>query len=62
MLDTTRIRSELGWSPTVWSLEALREALEGMADHPGPHTPPLAPDSMAGRLNELATGVGEGPT
>jgi UDP-glucose 4-epimerase len=58
MLDTTRIHTELGWSPTVSSLDALREMLEGMADHAGGQTPPLVPDSMAGRLNELATGVG----
>jgi nucleoside-diphosphate-sugar epimerase len=62
LLDTTRIRTELGWSPTVSSLDALREALEGMADHAGAQTPPLAPDSMAGRLNEVATRVGEQPT
>ena len=62
LLDTTRIRTELGWSPTVSSLDALREVLEGMADHAGAHTPPLAPDSMAGRLREMATRVGERST
>ena len=62
LLDTTRIRSELGWSPTVSSLDALREVLEGMANHAGARTPPLAPDSGSGRLHEAATGVGERPT
>ena len=62
LLDTTRIRTELGWSPTVSSLDALREVLEGMADHAGAQTPPLAPDSMAGRLREMATRVGERST
>jgi UDP-glucose 4-epimerase len=62
LLDTTRIRTELGWSPTVSSLDALREVLEGIADHAGAQTPPLAPDSMAGRAREAATGVGERST
>ena len=59
LLDTTRIRTELGWSPTVSSLDALREVLEGMAEGAGAQTPPLAPDSLTGRLHEGATGVGE---
>lgn len=59
LLDTTRIRTELGWSPTVSSLDALREAVAGMAGHAGGPTPPLAPDSAGGRLHEAATGVGE---
>jgi UDP-glucose 4-epimerase len=62
LLDTTRIRTELGWSPTVSSLDALREVLAGMVDHAGAQTPPLAPDSMAGRAREVATGVGERST
>jgi nucleoside-diphosphate-sugar epimerase len=62
LLDDTRIRSELGWSPTVSSVDALREVLEGMADGAGASTPPLAADSLAGRLQEGATGVGERST
>jgi nucleoside-diphosphate-sugar epimerase len=62
LLDTSRIRAELGWSPTVSSLDALREVLEGMADGAGAQTPPLAPDSLAGRLQEGTTGVGERST
>ncbi|MET0764380.1 MAG: NAD-dependent epimerase/dehydratase family protein, partial [Blastococcus sp.] len=62
LLDTSRIRTELGWSPTVSSLDALREALEGMADGAGAQTPPLAPDSAAGRLQEGVTGLGERST
>jgi nucleoside-diphosphate-sugar epimerase len=62
LLDTTRIRTELGWSPTVSSLDALREVLEGMAEGAGAQTPPLAPDSPAGRLHEGTTGVGERST
>jgi len=62
LLDTTRIRTELGWSPTVSSLDALREVLVGMADHSGGSTQRLAPDSARSRLEETATGVGEQPT
>ena len=52
LLDTTRIRTELGWSPTVSSFDALREVLQGMVDGAGAQTPPLAPDSLTGRLQE----------
>jgi nucleoside-diphosphate-sugar epimerase len=62
LLDTTRIRTELGWSPTVSSFDALREVLEGMADGAGAATAPLAPDSLTGRLQEGATGIGERST
>jgi UDP-glucose 4-epimerase len=46
----------------VSSVDALREVLEGMAEGAGAQTPPLAPDSLAGRLQEGATGVGERST
>jgi nucleoside-diphosphate-sugar epimerase len=59
LLDTTRIRDELGWEPTVSSVDAMREALDGIVDHAGGKTPPLAGDSAAGRINEVATGIGE---
>lgn len=59
LLDTTRIRTELGWQPTRSGLDALREMLAGMADGAGGPTPPLAPDTVAGRVAEVATGVGQ---
>lgn len=59
LLDTTRIRTELGWEPAVSSVDAMREVLQGMVDHAGGGTPTLAPDSASGRLQEVATGVGE---
>lgn len=59
LLDTTRIRDELGWEPTISSVEAMREVLEGIVDHAGGETPPLEGDSAAGRIDELATGIGE---
>ena len=44
ILDTTRAHTELGWSPTRTSGEALRELLEGFADRASGPTPPLARD------------------
>jgi nucleoside-diphosphate-sugar epimerase len=58
LLDDTRIRTELGWSPTRSGPDALREALDGMAEGAGGGTEPLAADSVAGRAHEVATGVG----
>ena len=59
LLDTTRIRDELGWEPTVSSVDAMREVLEGIVDHAAGQTPPLGGDSAAGRIDEVATGIGE---
>jgi len=43
LLDTTRARAELGWSPQRTSSEALLELLQGFHDGAGLPTPPLAP-------------------
>jgi UDP-glucose 4-epimerase len=59
LMDTTRVRSELGWTPHHSSGGALLELLAGMRDRSGADTPPL--DSGAGgplRVRELLTGVG----
>ena len=61
LLDTGRARDELGWVPRRSALDALRAVVSGMAAGAGGTTPPLAPDSVAGRLGEVATGVGERP-
>lgn len=59
LMDTRRIREELGWSPRYTSLEALRELLEGMSRGAGGPTPPLDPAlSGPARSTEFATGVG----
>lgn len=42
ILDTSRARKELGWSPQYTSGQALRELLEGFADRAYGPTPPLA--------------------
>ncbi|HEX8753255.1 MAG TPA: NAD-dependent epimerase/dehydratase family protein [Solirubrobacterales bacterium] len=59
LMDTTRAREELGWSPSRSSLDALGELLSGLRHADGLSTPPR--DRLAGgpaRLGELATGVG----
>jgi nucleoside-diphosphate-sugar epimerase len=59
LLDTTRIRNELGWEPKISSVEAMREVIAGMVDFAGGDTPTLRPDSPRSRMEELGTGVGE---
>ena len=49
LLDTTRIRRELGWRPTVRAGDALRELFEGLADGAGAPTPPLAAETATER-------------
>jgi nucleoside-diphosphate-sugar epimerase len=59
VMDTTRIRTELGWGAQRTSLEALRDLLEGMAHADGLATPPLDPASSGpARAREVLTGVG----
>jgi UDP-glucose 4-epimerase len=41
IMDTSRARDELGWSPQYSSLDAMREFLAGLRDHAGMETPPL---------------------
>ena len=41
-MDTTRARTELGWSETRSATSALQELLDGMHDGAGHPTPPLA--------------------
>jgi nucleoside-diphosphate-sugar epimerase len=43
VMDTSRARSELGWSERVSSVDALRELLDGIGDGAGYPTPALAP-------------------
>jgi UDP-glucose 4-epimerase len=61
LLDTTRARDELGWVPRRSATDAVRELLDGIAEGAGSSTAPLARDSAASRLRELAGGVGERP-
>ena len=62
LLDTTRAREELGWTPRRTSGQALLELIEGMREAAGVETPPLAPGTSGPlRIRELLTGVGKQP-
>lgn len=61
-MDSTRARTELGWSPRHSAVHAIEEFLAGLREAAGMDTPPL--DSKAGGLlrgREIATGVGGKP-
>jgi len=59
VMDTGRIRSELGWVPRHSAGEALLELLEGLRDRAGAPTPPLSRGASGPlRARELLTGVG----
>jgi nucleoside-diphosphate-sugar epimerase len=59
LLDCTRARNDLGWTPRRTSVEALEELLAGLREGAELPTPPLALSSSGrGRWRELATGVG----
>ncbi len=59
VMDSTRARAELGWTPRFDAGAALIDLLEGLHDRAGLDTPPLSPTS-GGRLRwrELRTRVG----
>lgn len=60
LMDTSRAHSELGWSPSMSSVDALREFLVGLRHSAGGDTPTLR--TKAGgflRTREVTTGVGE---
>ncbi len=60
LLDTTRARTELGWTPSRTATESLLELMEGVREGAGRETPPLDPDTSGPlRSQELATGIGE---
>jgi UDP-glucose 4-epimerase len=41
LLNTDRLRDELGWQPQHSSADALRDLLEGMSEHAGTRSAPL---------------------
>jgi nucleoside-diphosphate-sugar epimerase len=59
IMDTSRARSELGWTPKYSSIEALRELLAGLRTGAGYPTPALEPDMGSLRIKELLTGLGK---
>jgi UDP-glucose 4-epimerase len=61
LMDTTKARRELGWTPSNRADDALLELLKGMREGAGAPTPPLDP-RIGGplRVRGLLTGVGAG--
>lgn len=55
VMDTTRVREELGWTPRHDAHDALRAVLHGIAAGTGADTPTLAPGR---RVESLRTGHG----
>ena len=59
VMDTSRIRTELGWEPRMSSTEALRELLAAMSRRQAGPTPVLSADaSGTARSQEIRSGVG----
>jgi len=59
VMDTTRARTELGWTPRRSADEALLDLLEGLRTGAGLDTPPLSPRTSGPfRVREIFTGVG----
>jgi nucleoside-diphosphate-sugar epimerase len=59
LMDTSRARDALGWTPKQSSLEAFSDLLEGMREGTGLDTPPLEPGNAGPlRLREFLSGVG----
>jgi nucleoside-diphosphate-sugar epimerase len=59
VMDTTRARTQLGWSPRVSATDAVRSFVDGVASPQGGPTPRL--DAHAGgplRVGEVASGLG----
>jgi UDP-glucose 4-epimerase len=62
LMDTTRAREELGWTPRHTAVDAFLELFAGLRDDAGYGTPPLDPKAGGPlRLREVATGVGKVP-
>src|SRR3954463_15542833 len=59
LMDCTRAREELGWTPARGADDAFLELLAGLRDGAGHPTPPLDPGTSGPmRVSEVVTGVG----
>jgi UDP-glucose 4-epimerase len=59
VMDVSRARTELGWSPRHSASDALLELIEGIREGAGLDTPPLEPGGAGPlRAREFASGVG----
>jgi UDP-glucose 4-epimerase len=59
VMNTARIRTELGWQPRKSAADALLELLAGLRSGAGADTPPLEPGGAGPlRIREFLTGLG----
>ena len=59
LLDVSRARRELGWSPTLSATETLDEVLAALREGRGGSTPPLRADAGGPlRAGEVGSGLG----
>jgi UDP-glucose 4-epimerase len=59
VMNTSRVRTELGWEPHKTAGEALLELLRGMRKQDGAQTPPLEGGGSGPlRIREFLTGIG----
>src|SRR3954471_5639620 len=62
LMDTTRAREHLGWTPRHTSVDAFLALFDGLRERAGYGTPPLDPSAGGPlRVRELLTGVGQVP-
>ena len=62
VMDCSRAREELGWTPRRTAREAVEEFLEALRTGAGGDTPPLSPRAGGpGRIREFTSGVGRSP-
>lgn len=60
VMDTSRARTELGWSASRTSGDALLDLIDGMRERAGVPTPPLDPSTGGpARVREFLGGVGQ---
>jgi nucleoside-diphosphate-sugar epimerase len=59
LMDCTRARTELGWTPTMSASDTLADLIAGMHSGAVLDTPPLARETTGpARIRELLTGIG----
>jgi len=59
IMDTSRARQQLGWTPQRSAEDTFLELLAGLRDGAGLDTPPLSPKTRGPfRIREILTGVG----
>ena len=59
VMDSSRARSELGWTPKHSAIDALHDLLEGLRTEAARDTPPLRRETSGrGRIREFLTGIG----